>query len=159
MHSPSSPSPASTRFIRAATPADGGEIARLAGQLGYPAEAKEISSRLESLFGRANHFIAVAAARENEKHLLGWIAAEERALLIATSRVEIMGLVVDHAVRSKGIGRALVTAVERWATSLGVWDVVVSSNIRRAASHPFYERLGYSREKSQHVYVKSFPRY
>ncbi len=157
MYSPSFPSPASTRFIRPATPADAGEITRLASQLGYPAEPKEISTRLESLLGRPNHFIAVAAAREGERGLLGWIAAEERALLIATPRIEIMGLVVDHAARAEGVGRALVIAVEFWARSLGLGKVVVRSNIVRAESHPFYERLGYSREKSQHVYLKELP--
>ena len=141
-------------FIRPAALADASEIARLAGQLGYPAEAKEISNRLESLLGRSNHFIAVAAAGETERDLLGWIAAEERELLVATPQVEIMGLVVDHAARSRGVGQALVSAVEHWAKTVRLGHVVVRSNVVRPESHPFYERLGYSRLKSQHVYLK-----
>lgn len=144
-------------FIRPATSDDASEIARLAGQLGYPAEAKEISNRLELLLGRPNHFIAVATAGETERILLAWIAAEERDLLIAPRQVEIMGLVVDHAARGEGVGRLLVSAVERWATARGLGHVVVRSNVVRAESHPFYERLGYSRQKSQHVYIKELP--
>jgi len=143
-------------FIRPAALADASEIARLAGQLGYPAEAKEISNRLESLLGRPNHFIAVAAAGETERDLLGWIAAEERELLVAPPQVEIMGLVVDHAARGGGVGQGLVTAVERWAKTRQSRHVVVRSNVVRTESHPFYERLGYSRLKSQHVYLKEF---
>jgi len=144
-------------IIRPAISADAGEIARLAGQLGYPAETKEISARLELLLDRPKHFIAVAAGGENERNLLGWIAAEERDLLIATPQIEIMGLVVDQVARGRGVGQALVTAVERWATARGLGYVVVRSNIVRAESHPFYERLGYSRMKSQHVYRKEIP--
>lgn len=142
--------------MRPAILADAGEIARLAGQLGYPAEAKEISTRLELLLGQSKHFISVAV-HENERQLLGWIAAEERDLLIATPQVEIMGLVVDHAARGGGVGRLLVGSVEDWATARGLGHVVVRSNIVRLESHPFYERLGYSRLKSQHVYFKELP--
>jgi hypothetical protein len=32
--------------------------------------------------------------------------------------------------------------------------VIVRSNVLRHAAHPFYEGLGYVRQKSQHVYRK-----
>ena len=139
--------------IRRATLADAAEIARLASQLGYPAVAGEILGRLEPLLDRPNHFIAVAAAGK-QPPLLGWIAAEKRNLLITSERVEIMGLVVDHSARREGIAQTLVAEVERWAVKHGVCAVVVRSNIFRPESHPFYEQLGYHREKSQHVYLK-----
>jgi GNAT superfamily N-acetyltransferase len=65
-----------------------------------------------------------------------------------------MGLVVDHAARREGVGQILVAEVERWAVTRGVGEVVVRSNILRPESHPFYEQLGYHREKSQHAYLK-----
>ena len=94
------------------------------------------------------------AAAEKQPRLLGWIAAEARDLLITSGRVEIMGLVVDHAARREGVGQILVAEVERWAVTRGVGEVVVRSNILRPESHPFYEQLGYHREKSQHAYLK-----
>lgn len=140
--------------IRAANAGDSAEIARLAGELGYPTPPEEISVRLQSLLKQPNHFIAVAAA-EGKKKLLGWIAGEERALLVATSQIEVMGLVVDHEARRLGVGQALIGALERWANEARGMDyVVVRSNVVRAESHPFYERLGYRRKKSQHVYLK-----
>lgn len=139
--------------IRPATLNDSEEIARLAGELGYPAAPAEITARLQSLLGQANHFLAVAAIH-GEKSLLGWIAAEERTLLVASAQIEIMGLVVDQTARREGVGHALIAAVERWARERGLGDVVVRSNTLRQESHPFYEGLGYRRKKSQHVYVK-----
>jgi GNAT superfamily N-acetyltransferase len=140
-------------LVRAAKLDDSAEIARLSGELGYPAVPAEISARLQSLLNHPNHFIAVAAI-DNEQSLLGWIAAEERMMLVAAPQIEIMGLVVDHAARREGIGHALIAAVERWTRERGVRYIVVRSNVRRDESHPFYEGLGYAREKSQHVYVK-----
>ena len=93
--------------------------------------------------------------QETDRHLLGWIAAEERDVLIAARQVEITGLVVDDAARGEGVGRLFVSAVERWAKSRQLGRVVVRSNIVRLESHPFYERLGYVRDKSQHAYQKA----
>lgn len=139
--------------VRGAKIGDAAEIARLAGELGYPAAAGEISARLQSLLGQPNHFIAVAAV-ESAQQLLGWIAAEERTLLVASPQIEIMGLVVDHAARREGVGHALIAATESWAKERVPGDIVVRSNTCRQESHPFYEGLGYRRKKSQHVYVK-----
>jgi len=139
--------------IRAAELGDSAEIARLAGELGYPAMPADISARLESLLGQPNHLIVVAAIDDGQK-LLGWIAAEERSLLVAPAQIEIMGLVVDHPARREGVGHALIAAVEHWAKERSQGNIVVRSNTRRQESHPFYEGLGYRRKKSQHVYVK-----
>jgi GNAT superfamily N-acetyltransferase len=62
---------------------------------------------------------------------------------------------VDACARRSGAGRALVAAIERWAASRGVAQVSVRSNVVRVESHPFYERLGYTRVKTQHSYRKN----
>jgi GNAT superfamily N-acetyltransferase len=67
-----------------------------------------------------------------------------------------MGLVVDGAARRRGTGRALVDAAEQWAQSQGLATLTVRSNVTRQLSHPFYEALGYVREKTQHLYRKRF---
>jgi GNAT superfamily N-acetyltransferase len=91
---------------------------------------------------------------DREERLAGWIAAERRLSLEAGERVEITGLVVDGSIRRGGVGRALVAAAEAWASEQGLDVVVVRSNVLRQASHPFYEGLGYVRQKSQHVYAR-----
>ena len=65
-----------------------------------------------------------------------------------------MGLVVDSTARRRGVGRELVDVAENWALAHGLSSLTVRSNSARALSHPFYESLGYSRSKTQHVYTK-----
>ena len=61
---------------------------------------------------------------------------------------------VDTRHRGLGVGRLLVTAVEQWAWERGLDQMAVRSNVARSESHPFYERLGYVRAKTQHAYRK-----
>jgi GNAT superfamily N-acetyltransferase len=65
--------------------------------------------------------------------------------------------VVDAASRGRGAGRALVRGAERWAREHGLREMTVRSNVVRAESHPFYERMGYARVKTQHVYRLTLP--
>lgn len=138
--------------LRSADTGDAAEIARLTTQLGYPADARAISERIERLSARDEHFVRVAT---DGTALLGWIAAEHRLLLEYGDKVEIVGLVVDAAARRSGVGKALVDAVEAWALARGQHDLVVRSNIVRDESHPFYLRLGFARSKTQHVYSRT----
>lgn len=138
--------------LRDARPSDAAEIARLCAELGYSASPREIENRLSSLLAADNHCITVAT--ESESRLLGWIAAEHRLLLEYGERVEIVGLIVSRDARAGGIGKALVSKVECWAASRGLSTVLVRSNIARSESHPFYRRIGYTRTKTQHTYVK-----
>jgi GNAT superfamily N-acetyltransferase len=63
-------------------------------------------------------------------------------------------LVVDAGHREQGIGRQLIAAVEEWAVQRGLEQIAVRSNVLRVESHPFYQRLGYVRIKTQHAYSK-----
>jgi GNAT superfamily N-acetyltransferase len=137
--------------LRGARTEDAAEVARLAGELGYPATAADMAARLAAILPVPRHRVTVA---EEGGRLLGWIAAERRLTLESGERVEIVGLVVDAAARGSGIGRVLVEDAERWARGQGFDAIGVRSNVAREGSHPFYERLGYRRRKTQHAYVK-----
>jgi GNAT superfamily N-acetyltransferase len=54
-------------------------------------------------------------------------------------------MVVDEALRSRGIGAQLVRAAEAALAAQGCYMVEVTSNMRRTEAHRFYERLGYAR--------------
>ena len=54
-------------------------------------------------------------------------------------------MVVDEALRSRGIGAALVHAAEAALAAQGCYMVEVTSHMRRTEAHRFYERLGYDR--------------
>jgi GNAT superfamily N-acetyltransferase len=141
-----------TLVVRRAAPDDAPHVAALSRVLGYPVDPGVMSERLAHLAARAADAVFVAVDRDR---IVGWIHGSERELLEVGRQVEILGLVVDLTARRSGAGRALVDAVERWAASRGVAQVSVRSNVVRVESHPFYERLGYKRVKTQHSYRKA----
>jgi GNAT superfamily N-acetyltransferase len=138
--------------MRRALIEDAPEIARLAGELGYPTEPPEMRSRLSFLTDDPDHHIVVWNGVGDR--LLGWVHAEHRRALDAPDRVELMGLVVDPSARRSGIGAALLEAAEEWARNRGVDTIRVRSNVARDSSHLFYEKMGFERQKTQHVYRK-----
>ena len=140
--------------VRPAQLADAAEMTRLSAQLGYPMSPTDMSQRLAILLPSERHHVAVAASGEQ---LLGWMHVEHRSSLEGGERAELMGLVVDSNARRSGVGRALVGVAEDWAAARGLLSLTVRSNAARELSHPFYEALGYSRAKTQHVYTKALP--
>lgn len=58
---------------------------------------------------------------------------------------ELKRMYVAPPVRGRGIGRALVEALEREARLLGVTKVVLETGTRLAAAIKLYEAMGYSR--------------
>ena len=141
-----------TLVVRRAASDDAPHVAALSRVLGYPVDPGVMSERLAHLAARDADAVFVAVDRDR---IVGWIHGSERELLEVGRQVEILGLVVDLTTRRSGAGRALVDAVERWAASRGVAQVSVRSNVVRVESHPFYERLGYKRVKTQHSYRKT----
>lgn len=139
--------------LRPARVADADAIGRLAAELGYPAGPAKMLERVAKILDDPGHYVAIA--EDGAGSLLGWVHAEHRLSLSGGERVEITGLVVDPAVRRGGVGTALVAAAEKWAASRGAATMRVRSNTARDISHPFYEALGYTRSKTQHVYTRS----
>jgi GNAT superfamily N-acetyltransferase len=138
--------------IRRAVIQDAARLAELSGALGYPAAPEAIGTRLERLLQRAGDVVFVAEVSAGR--VVGWLHGAEQELLESGRRCEILGLVVAAEHRGQGVGRLLVAAVERWAGARGLELVAVRSNVKRSESHPFYERLGYVRVKTQHAYRK-----
>ena len=138
--------------IRAATLADASRLAVLTEVLGYPATPDALVERLGRLLTRDDELVLVAEVGPG--HIVGWLHGGERELLESGRRGEILGLVVDLTYRGRGVGRRLVQMAEAWAFTRGLEQMAVRSNVGRAESHPFYERLGYVRAKTQHAYRK-----
>jgi ribosomal protein S18 acetylase RimI-like enzyme len=138
--------------LRAARARDVERLAPLFEQLGYPADPPEIRARLEGLRDNSRVLVAVT-----ERGLLGFVAVEISRDFIVGKRATILGLVVADGSRSEGIGATLLDAAEAWAFQRGAAVVSVRSNVIRDAAHRFYERQGYRRIKSQHVFEKRKP--
>lgn len=143
----------SSLTIRRAALTDVQRLTALSEVLGYPVDAGALANRLARLLARDESVVFVAVAPSGE--VVGWIHALELELLEVERHCEIAGLVVDAAYRGQGVGRQLVEAAERWAAARGHGEMSVRSNVVRIESHPFYERMGYRRIKTQHAYRKA----
>ena len=141
-----------TVAVRRARADDAPRIAELSGVLGYPVDSRVMAERLAHLVSRDDNAVFVASDGDR---VLGWIHGGEHELLEIGRLCEILGLVVEPSARRSGAGRALIAAIEQWAGSRGVRQVSVRSNVVRLESHPFYERLGFTRVKTQHSYRKN----
>src|SRR5256714_9627476 len=138
-------------IIRKAELGDANRIAELSGTLGYPVNAQAMAQRLARVLKLETHSVFVA---ERNGEVVGWTHGAEQEILELECRGEIWGLVVAEDERGRGVGRRLIEAVENWARDRGLENVSVRSNVVRPESHPFYERIGYTRYKTQHAYRK-----
>ncbi len=121
--------------IRAALPADAGDVAMLLGQLGTPMDARTAAIRLETL-GRAPDSAVLVATGYGP--LAGLIALHwGGALQHARPVARITALVVDEAQRGAGIGRLLVKAGAQAAR-------VAGCDLLEASAHPD-QALGFLR--------------
>jgi len=138
--------------VRRGQIADAMRVANLSAMLGYPVTPEIMEQRLERLLGLQTHAVFVVETPSRE--VVGWTHAAEQEILEAGCLCEIWGLVVAEGQRGRGVGRRLIEAVEQWALARGLGEISVRSNVVRTESHPFYERMGYARFKTQHAYRK-----
>ena len=142
--------------IRPARPDDAHALADLTTQLGYPTASTELAERLSPLLETTHHSVLVATGEDDRP--VGWIHVTIDVGLEHAPTASVHGLVVDEGHRSDGIGAALLAAGERWALERGLDRMVVRSRVARERAHRFYEREGYSLEKTSRVYVKPIHR-
>ena len=142
--------------IRPARISDAAIIADLATQLGYPTRPEEAEARLRDLVDREDG--AVLAAEEGGT-VIGWGHVVGARRIELGPFAELVALVVDESRRGLGTGAALVAAALDWAARQGFDTLRVRSNVVRERTHAFYERLGFTRTKSQVMFARSTKRY
>ena len=127
--------------VRPARDDDASSVSELLGPLGYPAPPSDVPARLARLRakGDAETLLAVADGR-----VVGLATVHAREVLHhAHPVVQLTALVVPPDMRGRGVGRTLVTAVERWAAARGADRLVLTTALPRAEAPAFYERLGF----------------
>lgn len=139
--------------IRVAIQDDAEALAELSTQLGYPADAATIATRMRDLTAHADDAVLVAVA--DAGRVVGFAHAMPRYSVIVEPFVELVALVVDDTARGAGVGAGLLAAVESWARGHGYATVRVRSSVVRERAHHFYLREGYSECKRQAVFLKS----
>ena len=139
--------------IRSATVDDSLALADLSTQLGYPTSPIQSANRIGVILDSKEHAILVACLTEGT--VVGWVHVFLAFRVEADQFAEIGGFVVAEEFRRRGIGRSLLAAAEEWVIQNGITKLRVRSRSSREDTHTFYERLGFSKSKKQHVFDKS----
>jgi ribosomal protein S18 acetylase RimI-like enzyme len=138
-----------------ATPADFGRIAELTAGVyrdeGFAGE--EYLSQLADVAGRAERaellVARVPAAAEGMSDVVGSVAlvldGAFGEVLTSSAEAGFRMLVVDPAVRGRGVGDLLVRSCLDRARAAGKRRMVLSTDPRMTSAHRLYERLGFTR--------------
>jgi GNAT superfamily N-acetyltransferase len=126
-------------LIRDAEPRDAEAVARLLDELGYPAGAGTVETRLERL--------AIVGDRVLVAEVEGEVVGLAHLQVMPTIEhdrpaAKIGALVVERSRRRGGIGRALVEAAEAEARARNCGVLFLTTAERRDDAHAFYESLG-----------------
>lgn len=127
--------------IREARIGDIPNLVNLIRALGYEVDEDGLGARLHDLADQGRPTLIAETDR-----IVGCITLGITPVLHRPRPVgRITMLVVAEGARGQGFGRLLVEAAERRLREAGCGLVEVTSNLRRADAHAFYERLGYER--------------
>ena len=128
--------------VREATTADAPVLAPLLGELGYPVNARVLAPRMVRMLARDDEKILIA---EDEQGAAVGLLALHVFPVLAYDRdlAMIMALVISERARGTGVGRQLVERADQMAREAGARRLMVTTHVRRADAHAFYERLGF----------------
>ena len=137
--------------IRRATIEDAENICEISKKdLGYECDINLVKERVASL-DEMRECVFVA---EFDNSLAGYVHVEKYNILYCESMINILGLAVDEDYQRRGIGRALIQAVERWGREQGINKVRLNSGALRKEAHAFYRAIGFDSEKEQIRFIK-----
>jgi GNAT superfamily N-acetyltransferase len=127
--------------IRDARPGDAPALAPLLDQLGYPAAPEAVRRRIEVLAASDADRLVVA---ELDGRIVGLAAIHvSLALEYDEPAAKLSAIVVDREHRRRGIGEALVAAMEAEARTHGCGLIFLTTAERRGGAHAFYRRIGW----------------
>ncbi len=126
--------------FRDAVPEDADWMAGLLSDEGYPAGGTDLVRRLE-------HYASLEApvrVAEMNGERLGFIASVVVPRFEVDDRfLRVMAMVVDPAVRDRGVGSALMAEAERCGQEAGVAFLEVTAGHHRPEARRLFERAGY----------------
>lgn len=137
------------RAFRGPVPTDAGLGQWLLDGLQQAASDGDHLARVAELAGEPVGFVSARLEAAGDAAGRGVVRDESRL------RAHVDVLVVQRAWWRRGVGRALMTAVESWAVSKGAELVKLATYIHSPDAVPFYEAIGFDRRAI--VFVKYLP--
>lgn len=140
--------------IRSCEVTDAAAIYELnAREMGYDYPKDQTEEKLRQLLKSDRDKILVAVM---EQTVVGYVHANDYDVTYAPHMKNIMGIAVLGSHQGKGIGRALLSAIESWARTTGAEGIRLVSGASRTGAHEFYRHCGYTRDKMQINFRKLF---
>ena len=136
--------------VERATPADYSRIGQMTVD-GYVVDDLAPEKYLPHLadVGRRAQLAEILVARDADGSIVGAVAlvlsGDFGEVLVSDDESAFRMLVVDPAARGRGVGELLVRACLERARAAGKRRMVLSTDVRMAAAHRLYERLGFTR--------------
>jgi N-acetylglutamate synthase-like GNAT family acetyltransferase len=137
--------------IRAAELSDAVVLANLMSQLGYSTRTSEMEMRLKTILPDRRYQTWVAVREGKVAGMIGTFCYQ--GYEHNNPSAKILALVVDEAMRSVGVGKALIAAAEADLANQNITRLIVNTRLTREDAHAFYERVGY--EKNGFRFVKT----
>ena len=137
--------------FRPAAAQDAEALVALCAELGYPTSAEDLRSRIAAL---GEDDAVVLAEAEEDGGVVGWVHVMRAVSLVSGAQAVIAGLVVQEALRGRGVGRRLVGAAEGWARSRGLSQLALRCRVERDGAHAFYRRVGFEERKRQVLFAR-----
>jgi GNAT superfamily N-acetyltransferase len=126
-------------------------VLTLAAQLGHPSILFDLESRFRILQNDTTSGLFVGVI-ENE--VMAFMQLSHATTLMSGARAELNALVVLDTYRSRGYGRHMLEYAFGWARERGLPKIRLGSRTQRTEAHRFYERAGFTVEKSWLVFSK-----
>lgn len=122
-------------------------------EMGYDYPLEDTIRRMSLILPDDTHRIFVA---ESEGEVLGYVHAHNYEIIFLEPYKDIMSIAVSSEYKRNGIGRALLTEVEKWAKDTGAVGIMLVSGESRVKAHEFYRGCGYVSHKKQLNFQKIF---
>ena len=109
-------------------------------ELGYPVSPEELWTRIERLSSPMHRTFLAGI----DGCIAGFVGCSAVHIYESTSPIcWIMALSVATRFRRRGVGRLLLSEVEKWCREQGISDMRLSSGIHRGDAHAFYQACGF----------------
>ena len=123
--------------------------------LGYSFSLEETASQLAKLSQDSHHYLL--GFEDSTSHdLLGYVHAEVYESLYSKPGFNILALAVLPQTQGQGIGKTLLQGLEQEAKKRGYNFIRLNSADHRLGAHTFYEKVGYTCDKTQKRFIRIF---
>ena len=124
--------------------------------LGYDVDVESIKRQIEKLTNDKKQHIIIGYEDEKTRKIIGFVHAQIYESFYSDLGLNILGLAVNPAFQGRGIGRKLMNKLEQYTVENRISFIRLNSAMKREEAHKFYEHIGYSCDKVQKRFIKTF---